>query len=139
MIKTDDILEWEADSIIDAIGNSIELNDTFLKLYCNQEFQELMADIPEYDREYVLSGIDVDSTWNSFPPGNEWQHIWIDISEIEYQFEGDPKEMFEDLEDLVINGDLAYLYTGYGLSLNYNRDQLLESIKDYKENFSNEN
>jgi len=135
MITNEDILEWQAESIKDAIGNCIELNNTFLDRYCNKEFQDLVIDIPENDREFVLSGIDIDHHWNCFPPSGDWQHIWIDISEIEFQFEGDPKEIFEDLEDLYIDGDLAYLYTGYGLSLNYDITQLLESIKDYKENY----
>jgi hypothetical protein len=138
-ITTDMIEDWESESLIEAIGNCIELNDLFLERYCNQEFRDLMRDIPEYDREFVLMGIDVKCQFNGFPPSGEWQHIWLDISEIEFQFEGDPADVFEDPEDFTIDGDLAYLYVGYGLSINYDIKQLKESVRDYKENYQNEN
>ena len=134
-ISNEQILEGEADSLIDAIGNCLELNDLFLERYCNQEFQELMKDIPECDREFVISGIDINHWWNGSPAGNDSQHIWLDVSEIEFQFEGDPKEVFESPEDLTINGDLAYLYVGYGLSIEFDHNQLIEAVKDYKENY----
>ena len=35
-ISNDQILDWEAESLIDAIGNCFELNDLFLERYCNQ-------------------------------------------------------------------------------------------------------
>ncbi len=137
-ITSDMILEWEADSLIDAVGNCLELNDIFLKRYCNKEFYDLLIEIPECDREFVLSGIDIKHTWNGFPPNKDWQHIWLDVGEIEYQFEGDPINVFEDINDFTINGDLAYLYTGYGLSLEFDHSQLIEAIQDYKENYQNE-
>ena len=134
-ISNDQILDWEADSLIDAIGNCLELNDSFLEKYCNQEFQELMRDIPERDREFVISGLDIKHTWNGFPPSNDWQHIWLDISEIEFQFDGNPEDVFDEPEDLTIDGNLAYLYTGYGLSIKFDHDQLIEAVNDYKETY----
>jgi len=137
-ITADMIEDWEKESLIDAIGNCIELNDLFLERYCNQEFRDLMMDIPEYDREFVISGIDVKSWFNGSPAGNNDQHIWLNVAEIEFQFEGDPIDVFEDPEDFTIQGDLAYLYVGYGLSVEFDHDQLLESVQDYKEIYTNE-
>ena len=134
-ITNDQILDWEANSLIEAIGNCIELNDLFLERYCNQEFQELMKDIPERDREFVISGLDINHYWNGSPAGNNDQHIWIDVSEIEYQFEGNPEDIFDEPEDLTINGDLAYLYVGYGLSIEFDKIQLIEAVNDYKETY----
>ena len=134
-ITNDQILDWEANSLIEAIGNCIELNDLFLERYCNQEFQELMKDIPERDREFVISGLDINHYWNGSPAGSNDQHIWINVSEIEFQFEGNPEDVFEDLDDLTINGDLAYLYVGYGLSIEFDKIQLIEAVNDYKETY----
>jgi len=134
-ITTDMIEDWEKESLIDALGNCIELNDLFLERYCSQEFQDLMKDIPERDREFVISGIDVKSWFNGSPAGNNSQDVWLNVSEIEFQFEGDPAEVFEDPEEFVINGDLAYLYIGYGLSIEFDHDQLIEAVNDYKENY----
>lgn len=126
------IEEWEAESLLDAIGNCIELNDLFLDRYCSQEFAELMKQIPECDREYILQGLDEEHWFNGSPTGNNSQDIWLDISEIEYQFEGDPKKVFKNPDDFTIDGDLAYLYVGYGFSVEYDRKQLLQAIEDYK-------
>ena len=126
-------MEWYANSLIEAIGNCLSLSDEFLYKYCNNEFIELMKDIPERDREYIISGIDCEWQFNGFPPSNEWQHIWLNVSEIEEQFEGDPGDVFENVDDWYIDGDLAYLYVGYGLSITFNDAELRQAIADYQE------
>ena len=136
-ITAEDVENWEKEMLIDAIGNCIELNDLFLERYCNQEFYTLMITIPENDRGFVISGVDIQSAWfNGSPTSNSSQHIWLDVAEIEFQFEGEPIEAFEDPSDFTINGDLAYLYIGYGLSIEFDHDQLIEAIADYKENYT---
>ena len=130
-ITADDIMRWEKDALIDALGNCIELNDLFLERYCNQEFHDLMIDIPERDREFIISGIDLEAWFNGSPLYGINSHIWLNVAEIEFQFEGDPVDIFEDPDDLYITGDLAYLYVGYGLSIEFNLDQLIEAINDY--------
>jgi hypothetical protein len=133
-ISSEQIMEWEKDSIISELGYGLELNDYFLDRYCNQEFKDLMLKIPYQDRAYILSYADIKESWfNGSPTGNNDQHIWINIAEIEFQFEGDPSEVFEYPDDFTINGDLAYLYIGYGLSINFDLDELSEAIKDYKD------
>lgn len=135
-ITADMVEEWEADSLIEAIGNCLELNDLFLERYCSDEFAKLIKQIPERDRELVLSGIDEKHWFNAFPAGNDTQDIWLDVSEIEHQFEGSPDEVFENPDDFTIHGDLAYLYVGYGLSVKYNQEQLRAAIKDYLETYT---
>lgn len=137
-ITADMVEDWEKDQLLEAIGCEIELNDLFLERYCNEEFQELMRDIPEHDRGYVISGIDCKAWFNGSPSGNNDQHIWLNVAEIEFQFEGDPIDVFEDPDDFTINDDLAYLCVGYGLSIEYNQKELRESVEWYKENFTNE-
>ncbi len=134
-ITSDMIEEWEAESLLDARGNCIELNEDFLSQYCGEEFTKLMKQIPERDRELVLSGLEEKHWFNGFPAGNDTQDIWLNVSEIEYQFEGDSNDVFENPQDFTIHGDLAYLYVGYGFSIEYNREKLQEAVKDYLETY----
>lgn len=133
-ITSDMVEEWEADSLLDAIGNCLELNNCFLDRYCSKEFSDLMKQIPERDREFVLSGLSENHFWNGSPASND-SDIWIDVSEIEYQFEGEADEVFENPDDFTIHDDLAYLYVGYGLSIDYDRQELLQAIQDYKDTY----
>jgi hypothetical protein len=130
-ITADMIQEREADSLIEALGNCLELNDDFLSRYCGDEFKALISRIPEHDREYVISGLSERHWFNGSPAGNDTQDIWLDVAEIEYQFEGNPEDVFENPDDFTIHGDLAYLYVGYGLSIEYDRDELNQAIADY--------
>jgi hypothetical protein len=127
-------LEHEANMLIEALGCGIELNDLFLELYCNKEFSDLMLQVPYSDRGYVLSYADViDWQFNGFPPSNDWQHVWLNVSEIEEQFEGEPDEWFEEPDEWFIDGDLAYLNVGYGLSINFNIEELKSAIKEHSD------
>lgn len=130
-ITAEQIQEWEATQLIGALGNCLELNDLFLDRYASPEFANLLKQVPKCDREYVLNGITETHYFNGSPPGNNSQDIWLDVGEIEYQFEGDPSDVFENPDDFTINGDLAYLYVGYGLSITFDRAELLQSINDY--------
>lgn len=133
-ITSDMVEEWEAESLLDAIGNCIELNDEFLNRFCSVEFANLMKQVPEHDREFVLSGLDENHWFNGTVADNS-DDIWLDVSEIEYQFEGNPDDVFENPDDFTIHGDLAYLYVGYGLSIQYDREQLESAIRDYLETY----
>jgi len=130
-ITTDMIQEGEADMLIDALGNCLELTDDFLAHYCSEDFRKLMLPVPEHGREYILSGINETHRFNGFPPSGSSQDILLDISEIEYQFEGAAKDALETPDDFTIDGNLAYLYVGYGLSITFDRVQLLQAITDY--------
>ena len=130
-ITSEDIEEQEANSLLDAIGNCLELNNDFLARYCSDEFKIIISKVPESDREYILSGIEEQHWFNGSPAGNNSQDIWLDISEIEYQFEGAAEDVFENPDDLTINGDLAYLYVGYGFSIKYNREELIKAVDEF--------
>ena len=71
----------------------------------------------------------------ALPHFNPFELTHPDISEIEFQFEGNAIDVFEDPDDFTINGDLAYLYIGYGLSIDFDKTQLIEAVQDYKENY----
>jgi hypothetical protein len=132
-LTSEDIEGFEADNLIDAIGNGIELNNEFLEHYCSEDFTALLKQIPENDREYILSGISEKHWWNGSPACKDTQDIWIDQPEIEWQFEDKPEDVFENPSDFTIDGDLAYLYTGYGLSIEYDRAELTAAVKSYLE------
>jgi hypothetical protein len=107
------------------------LNDKFIKRYCSESFAAKISVIPESERECVLSGITRRHWFNGSPTDNDSQDIWLDVSEIEWQFEGDPADAFEDVSDFTIHGDLAYLYVGYGLSIEYDAAELDAAIQSY--------
>lgn len=131
-ITTDDIEEQEATSLIEALGNCIEMNDEFLKRNCSAEFAAIMREVPEGDREYIISGLSEKHWFNGSPTCDDCQDIWLDVSEIEYQFEGSPEDTFENPDELTIRGELAYLYVGYGLSIDFDRDELVKAIETYR-------
>lgn len=126
-ITAEMIEEWEANSLIEALGHEIELNDEFLDRYCSKGFAALLKMVPEDEREFVLEGVPEKHWFNGSPPSDDAQDIWLNVAEIEYQFEGDPEDVFEDPSDFTINGDLAYLYVGYGFSIKFNRGALLQA------------
>ena len=132
-LTTEDIEEFEATSLLDGIGNCIELSDEFLNRFCSKEFANKILAIPETDREYILTGLTEKHWFNGSPACNDCQDIWLDVSEIEWQFEGKPEDIFEDISDFIIRGDLAYLYIGYGFSIEYDAAELDAAIKAYLE------
>jgi hypothetical protein len=132
-ITSEQIMEWEKEALVDAaFSGAIELNDEFLERFCEESFVELMKKIPESDRAYVLDGVDYSAFFNGTIAGKD-SDLWLNVSEIEYQFDGDPEEVFENPEEFTINADLSYLYVGYGLSIDFDRKELLVAIAEYLE------
>lgn len=131
-LSASDIENMEGDSVVGALfDGSIELNNAFLKSFCSERFYNLMKAIPLRDRAYILDGIKEEHWFNGYPASNTSQDVWIDISEIEWQFDGDPCDVFEDPQDFTIHENLAYLYVGYGLSVEFDRDELDQALIDY--------
>ena len=58
------------------------------------------------------------------------KEIWLNITEIEEQFEGEASEWFEDIDEWCINGNLAYLNVGYGLVCDVDVDKLKQLIDE---------
>lgn len=103
------IEKWELDSLANAIGNCLSLNNDFLSRYCGREVAAQLRRIPESDREYILqSYIGEGYTIHGIPPESD-REIYLPIGEIEYQFDGQPSEVFENPDDFHISGDFAYL------------------------------
>lgn len=124
------VQNWEIQTIADAIGNSLELNDGFLDRYCGTEIAAQLRRIPESDREHILQGfIQEGYAVNTIPTVSE-KEIYLPVGEIEYQFEGDPHEYFENPDDFTIKGDLAYL-SCYGVYFPVNVDALRQEIDGY--------
>lgn len=110
----------EAEMLIDAlIDGCIELNDTFLEQCAGEFVREVLGSVPEQDRAWYLDcGLD-DADWHFLgTPGRIGpRDIWLNVSEIEVQFEGSPDNYFQDPDEWYIEdgSDLAYLSVGYGL------------------------
>lgn len=124
----------EINGLLDALCNGcIELNENFLNRYAGEKVKDILLSIPEGDRGFHLSSvIDEDNCFfNGSPASNCDNDIWLDVAEIEVQFEGKPEDFFDDPEDWYIKDDLAYHYVGYGLTVNVDVDTLKENIEDW--------
>lgn len=129
-ITTEMVESWELQSLADAIGNCLELNDEFLDRYCGKEIADQLKRIPESDREYILhSRIGDGYICNTIPTVSD-KEIYLPIGEIEYQFEGEPSEVFENPDDFYISGDCAYL-SCYGAYFPVDVDGLRQEIDEH--------
>lgn len=132
----EDAEKQEIIELFDAIDSGcIELNNNFLNKYAREKVQDILKSVPEDDRAFLLSSSISEDTsfFNGSIPSNCNNDIWIDISEIEVQFEGNAEDYFEDIDDWYIDGDLAYLYVGYGLTIEVDIENLKEDIKNWYE------
>jgi hypothetical protein len=127
-ITAEQAVEWEIESLRDAIGNCIELNDTFLARNCSDTVKSQLLRVPEDDREYLLADC-ITHAWANGSPASRHDGIWLELSEIELQI--DSIDDLEDPDDWTINGDLAYYYVGYGVSFDVNTDQLERDVNDF--------
>ncbi len=127
-ITSEQIMRWEADSMTEALGNCLELNSDFIAKYCGEKVAELLNQLPEDEREYALQGCIGEVYFPGCIYGDLPDAIVLPSGEIEYPFEGTPEDTFETPEELTINGDLAYLYTGYGLVLPVDCEKLAQNV-----------
>ena len=112
------------------LDNSLELNEEFIKRYCGQSVAVQLLRLPEKDRAYALEG----NLGEGYIPGGigslDDNTIALPHGEIEFQFEGEASEVFATPDDLTINGNLAYLYTGYGAVFQVDIDGLTKAIDE---------
>ena len=113
-------MENEKTCLIDALlDGSIKLNDNFLETYCSEEVKKTLEKIPENERSFYLDyGINEENCFFNGTVPSKSDGIILNISEIEVQFEGKAEDYFEDIDEWTIDGNLAYYYVGYGLSVN---------------------
>lgn len=108
-ITAEMVERWELDSLADAIGNCLKLNNDFLSRYCGREIADQLLRIPESDREYILqSHVGEGYAVHGIPTESD-REIYLPIGEIEFQFDGQPSEVFENPDDFHISGNVAYL------------------------------
>ena len=126
-ITRESIIEWEIESIKNAVGCELPLDDNTLENNCSEDLREILKPLDESDRnflapDYITGGNEV----NIF--GDDGDIIYM-TGEVEYQF--DPStEYFEDPSDFHINGDLAYI-SCTGISLKVDLEGLKKAIKDW--------
>lgn len=126
-ITVDGTLESEKSMLIGALGCEIELNDPFLDRYCSEQFRDIMLAIPERDRGYILSSVE-DITGNWIGHYHDGGDIFLNVPEIEIQLDGCE---LEDPGEWAIDGGLAYLYTGAGLAVSVNIEELKAAVAEY--------
>ena len=123
--------EQEKQGLLDALcDGDIELNDEFLSSFVGDKVKEQLLRVPLSERGYFLDNVidDDNCFFNGSPAAKCQNDIWLDVAEIEIQFEGEPEEYFENIDDWHIDGDLAYHNIGYGLTVEIDVDQLMENI-----------
>jgi hypothetical protein len=107
-LTADIVVEWELQSLGEAIGNCLALNDDFLDRYCGERVATQLRRIPEKDRENILA----QHIGEGFAVGGYYSlgesSIVLPVGEVEYQFEGNPEDTFADVNEWTINGNLAY-------------------------------
>ena len=130
-VTADQVMEWEAESLIDAVGNCLELNDEFISRYCGEGVKEQLLRVEESDRGYLLSSHLGEGSFGSGLDSLSDNDITLPHSEIEHQFEGEASDYFENPDDFTINGNLAYLYTGYGFSIDVDVPALRDEIDEF--------
>ena len=129
-ITADDILNWELESLADAIGNSLPLDEDFLSRYCGQKIAEQLSRIPKSERECILaSHIGEGHHVHDIPTGSD-DEIFLPLGEVEFQFEGDPEEVFDDVDEVHISGNLAYVGS-YGAAFPVDVAALRQEIDEF--------
>ena len=127
------VMDWEAGALIDAIGDAIPVDDGFLDRYCGERVKKALKQIGDVkERYWVLSGNLKISYFNGTIPGLADDEILLPCAEIEYQFE-DEEELDNSSGDFTIDGDRAYLYVGYGLTIKVDCDGLDRAVEAYLE------
>ena len=127
MITIEQAEEWENERIVDALmsGNF----DDFHR-YMSDELKEVCKEVTDskdllFMLDFCIKRI---STANYYCN----DHLTIPNGEIEIQFEGKPEDAFEDPDDWVFDGDLAYC-CHLGTTIEFDLDELKESVKDWRE------
>jgi hypothetical protein len=108
-ITADDILTWELESLADAIGNSLPLDEDFLSRYCGKKIADQLRRIPESDREYILASHIGEGHHAYSIPTESDNEILLPVGEVEFQFEGNPEDVFDDVGEFYISENLAYV------------------------------
>lgn len=115
----------------DALGNCLELNADFIARYCGEAVAKLLLQIPESEREFALQGCIGEGYFSGYVYVQRDDEIVLPSSEIEVQFEGSAEDVFETPNELTIHGNLAYLYTGYGLILPIDVKKLAINVAEF--------
>ena len=119
------------------LDGCLELNREFIKQYCGEMVAAQLLRVPEADRAYLLQGHLGEGSFPGGLYGEQDSAIVLPHGEIEYQFEGEPSEVFETPDELYIKGDLAYLYTGYGAIFEVDVQGLTRAIDEHLGEVSN--
>lgn len=132
-IKAEQILDWEKNSLIDALGCELEMNDDFLK-HCGDKLKSMLLPLTTKQRNQVVQGcVDENSTrWSSGYDSTDDNQIFIELHETETQI--DSIDDLENPDDFTIDacGDtfLAYYHVGNGLLVGIDLEKLQSEIND---------
>ena len=128
-LTRDEIIEQELESMREAIGCELPLNDEMLKRDCSEELKELLQPLSELDRNHLIQDhIKAGTELNIFGDDGD---IKLITGEIETQLE-EPEKELEDPTDFYINGDLVYTSFS-GCSYKVDLKGLKEAIDAFNE------
>jgi len=127
------VMNYEAEALVEAIGGELPVDDDFLERYCGERIKKALKQMKDVqERCWVLSDHLKISYFNGTIPGLADDEILLPCEEIEYQFV-DEDEMDNSGGDFTIDGDRAYLYVGYGLTIKVDCDGLEKAVAAYLE------
>lgn len=127
------VMYYEAGALIEAIGDTIPVDDEFLDRYCGERVKKALKQVGDVkERCWVLSDHLKISYFNGTITDLADDEILLPCEEIEYPF-GDEEELDNSSGDFTIDGDRAYLYVGYGLTIKVDCDGLEKAVAEYLE------
>ena len=134
-ITTEFVEQQQLDQFADAmIDGTLQLNDDFLDRYCSDDVERELKRLDDVDdRASVLQGNLNDGSFPGTIFGIDEKSIALPQDEIAHQFEGKASDVFANVDDWTIKGDLAYLYTGYGALFIVDLDKVRQEIDDMLE------
>jgi hypothetical protein len=127
LLTTEQAIENECVQMLDAFFSGCFDNPRkFLSDYMNQLTAPIQDD---KDLLHVLDGMEKDAREGSYFEIDPDLHIGP-IGEIEIQFEGEPKDFFEDPDDWCINKDLAYC-TMHSVVASFDYEEVKTAVADW--------
>ena len=132
-ITAEQVLDWEKNSLIDALGCELEMHDGSLKS-CGDKLKSMLLPLTTKQRNQILYDcVDENSTrWSSGYDSTDDNQIFLNVPEIEIQI--DSIDELENPDDFTIDtcGDMirAYYYVGNGLLVGINLEKLQSEINE---------
>jgi len=117
------------ESEIDAVKDYLYMHAENPLETASDDLKAKLKNLPTYDIQTILEYAEKETSPCYMVPSNTPYSIWLNIPEIEVS-----TDLIEptEIDDVTIDGELAYIYIGYGIIFEYDEHKLNEAIKELK-------